>query len=457
MMRNHTGLSFWPLTGSTGQTATWAPTGRGQFLLSDVPKTTDGNLCNHVLGILVTFIVQLGSGGVQTHAANVDTFLTWLLESVELRNAWHGTPISQNTAKGCLLGLFEFMACGYQYFGRRMSVPAFQHLAGNRIKVNVFLPLSYNLGEKGHHIAKPSIFYKNSELILNFGLGSLDAPAEGQPTIIGATMKATAVLLPEREIHLGPGEQFVDYPAPVSAGSESVKLDSFGNSTSLQKIEAGAGVDFLFWLSSHYNQSATFAGPALVRDIRRVQIPFRGIVSTTHIEPFLLGFEAAIGGRERGQSDPWDATAMDVVDGPLEGFPYAPNYAGELAADFAADFDQVRDMLGFPLVYPGRDLELTKVAAYEGTQSYFLAWAAGAAPIAGTHHTLAHQFHSWTPAAWDEALKLIVDSGLAKDVLGTSQGLGWATKLTKKNPSPGAIDPAKLRFFPQKVALLAVK
>jgi hypothetical protein len=47
-----------------------------------------------------------------------------------------------------------------------------------------------------------------------------------------------------------------------------------------------------------------------------------------------------------------------------------------------------------------------------------------------------------------------VDSGLAAKVLGTSQGLGWATKLTKKNPAPGGIDPAKVRFLPQKVALL---
>jgi len=458
MMRNHTGLHPWMLTGSTGQTVTWAPGGRGQFLLSDLPRTIDGNLAAHLVGILLTFIVELGSGGVETHAANTDRFLTWLLESVEVRNAWHGTPVSQNHAKGCMLGLMEFLACGYQYFGRRMSVPAFEQLDNRFIKINCFIPLSYNMGAKGHHSALPTIFYKNSELILNFGIGSGDAPPpEGEATIQGATLKASAIMLAEREIHMGPGQQFVDYPSVVSAGSEAVKLDSFGNSTSLQRIEAGAGVDFLAWLSSHYTQSATFAGPALVRDIRRVQVPFRGIASTTHLEPFLLGFEAAIGGRDRGESDPYDATAMDVVASNLSGFPYAENYAGPLAADFAADHDDLRDMHVFPLIYPGRDLQATKVAAYEGTQSYFLAWAAGLAPLAGTHHTFAHQFHSWTPAAWDEALKLIVDTGLAREVLGTGVGLGWATKLEYKNPAPGAIDPAKIRFLPQKVAVLAAK
>jgi len=445
----------WPLTGSTGQTVTWAPNGRGQFLLGDIPMVIDGNLASHVLGILLTFVVHVGASGVETHAANVDTFLTWLLESVEVRNAWHGTPISQNHAKGCMLGLMEFLACGYQYFGRRMSVPAFQELDAGWVKVNCFLPLSYNLGHKGHHSALPAVFYRNAELVLNFGQGSGDAGGEGHSaTLASATVRASAVLLAEREIHMGAGQQFIDYPCAVAAGSESVKLDSFGNSTSLQNIEAGAGVDFLFWLSSHYAQSQTWLGPARVRDIRRVAIPFRGVHSTTHLEPFLLGFEAAVGGRERGESDAWDMTAMDVVASNLAGFPYAPNYAGGLVADMAADHDELRDMLGFPLIYPGRDLELTKVASYEGTQSYFLAWANAAAPATGTHHTFAHQFHSWTPAAWDAAMRLIMDSGLAKQVMGTSSGLGWATKLAAKNPSPAGIDPAKLRYLPQKVALL---
>lgn len=454
MMRRHTGMHPWPLTGSTGQTVAWAPNGHGQFLLGDIPKTIDGNLCSHLMGILVTFIVTLGSSGLQTHAANVDRFLTWLVESVEVRNAWHGAPVSQTHAKGCMLGLMEFLACGYQYFGRRMSVPAFEELDGRSIEINTFIPLSYNLGDAGHQTALPAIFYRNAELVLNFGLGSADGVGEVQDTIQSAQVIASAILLGEAEIHMGPGNQFVDYPCAVSAGSESVKMDSFGNSTSLQKVEAGAGVDFLFWLSSYYNQSASFAGPARVRDIRRVQIPFRGIHSTTHLQPFLLGFEAAIGGREHGESDAWDATAMDVAMTNLAGFPYAPNYAGPLAADFAADHRNLRDMLGFPIIYPGRNLNLTKVASYEGTQTYMLAWATGAAPVAGTHHTFAHQFYSWTPAAWDEALRLIVDTGLARDVLGTSQGLGWATKLTYKNPSPSGIDPAKMRYLPQKVALL---
>jgi hypothetical protein len=457
MMRRHTGMRPWPLTGSTGQTVTWAAGGQGQFLLGDIPKVADGNLCPHLLGILVTFFVTLGSGGVETHSANVDRFLTWLVDSVEVRNAWHGTPVSQTHAKGCMLGLMEFIACGYQYFGRRMSVPAFEELDARTIEVNTFIPLSYNLGDAGHQTALPSIFYRNAELVLNFGLGSADAQGEGQNTVQSATVVASAMLLDESEIHLGPGNQFVDYPCAVSAGSESVKMDSFGNSTSLQKIEAGAGVDFLFWLSSHYNQGSSFAGPALVRDIRRVQIPFRGIHSTTHIQPFLLGFEAAIGGREDGESDAWDATAMDTVKANLSGFPYAHNYAGGLAADFAADRRQNRDMLGFPIIYPGRNLNLTKVASYEGTQSFMLAWTAAGAPTTGTHHTFAHQFHSWTPAAWDEALQYIADTGLAKAVMGTNTGLGWATKLTYKNPSPGGIDPAKLRYLPQKVALLSTK
>src|SRR5512133_1586058 len=226
MMRNHTGLRPWQLSGSTGQTVTWAAGGNGRFLLGDIPDVTDGNLCTHVLGVLLTIIVTIGASGMSTLGPDTHTFLSWLFDSVEVRNAWHGTPVSQNHAKGCLMGLMEFMACGYQYFGRRMSAPSFGDLAGRRIKVQTFIPLSYNMGEKGHHSAKPAVFYRNSELQLNFGPGSADAIGEGANTIASATMQASAILLPESEIHLGAGEQFIDYMSPVQAGSEVVKLDS---------------------------------------------------------------------------------------------------------------------------------------------------------------------------------------------------------------------------------------
>jgi hypothetical protein len=406
------------------------------------------------LGVLLTILVPIKADGVNTSGASADRWLSWLFESVEVRNCWHGTPISQNHAKGCVLGLMEFLACGYQYFGRRMSVVRGGQLATKFVKVNCFLPLSYLMGEKGHHTALPVTMYRNGELQLNFGAGPADAlPPEGVVSFDTATIQASAILLPESEIHLGPGQQFIDYPAAVNAGSEVVKMDSLGNNTTLQNVEAGAGVDFLGWLSSAYSQGAQFTGPARVKDLRRVGIPFRGVQSAIHLEPFLLGFESAIGGREDGESDTYDGTPMDVVKGNLSGFPYAHNYQGPLTIDFFADGSDIRDMQLFPIIYPGRDLEVTKVASYEGTQSYFLTFASGKAPATGTHHSFAHQFHSWTPAMWDDAMRLVVNSGLAQSVLGTSSGLVWSTKFSKKNAAPGLIDPAKLRYLAQKVAL----
>ena len=452
-MRNHTGIRPWQLSGPTGQVATWTAGGSARFLLNDVPSLTSGTLCNHLLGILVTCLITVGSSGMVTASASADDFLTWLFESVEVRNCWHGTPVSQNHAKGCVLGLMEFLACGYQYFGRRLSVPALGELGSHWLTVNTFIPLYYGMGEKGHHTALPVDFYKNAELVLNFGAGSDDG-GEGQNSIHAATIRASAIFLPESEIHVGPGQQFIDYQSPANANSEIVKMDSFGCATTLQDAEAGAGVDFLFWLSSHYSQGQNFAGPARVKDLIRVGIPFRGIQSTQHLEPFLLGLEAAIGGREAGESDAYDMTAMDVVMSNLAGWPYAHNYAGPLHADFNANGSDIRDMLGFPIIYPGRDLEVTKVQSFEGTQSYFLTFATGAAPANGTtHHTFAHQFFSWTPAKWDDAMRVLVNAGTAQAVIGSSAGLLWSTKFSKKNPAGGNVDPAKLRYLAQKLTL----
>jgi hypothetical protein len=453
-MRNHTGIRPWQLSSTEGEIAVWAPGKSIRFLLNDVPELTAGVLCNHLLGILVTATVLIGAGGVQTASAAVDLFQRWLYESVEVRNAWHGTPVSQNHAKGCMLGLMEFLSCGYQYFGRRMSVPAVNALGGRYVKVNTFVPLAYLMGEKGHHTALPVTFYKNAELQINCGLGSADAHGEVANTLAGATLRASAIMLAESEIHLGPGGQFIDYQSPASANSEVVKLDSLGMNTSLQDVEAGAGVDFMGWLSSWYNQGQGFVGAARVKDITRVGIPFRGTQSTRHLEPFLAGFEAAIYGREDGESDEYDATAMNVVKSNLSGFPYAPNYAGPLVADMAADGSDIRDMLLFPIIYPGRDLEVTKMQSFEGTQSYFLNFQTALGPANGTtHHTFVHQFFSWTPAKWDDALRTLVNSGVARAVLGEDRGLVWSTKFSKKNASPGLVDPAKVRYLAQKLTL----
>jgi len=275
-----------------------------------------------------------------------------------------------------------------------------------------------------------------------------------EDTIQGATIRASAILLPESEIHVGPGQQFLDYQSPANAGSEVVKLDSLGASTTLQKVEAGAGIDFLAWLSSHYSQGVTFAGAARVKDIQRADIPFRGTQTQLHLEPYLLGFEAAIGGRELGESDLFDGTVMLARVSNQSGFPYAPNYAAQLIADQLAQGADIRDMLLFPIIWPGRDLEVSKMQVFEGTQSYHLTFAVGHAPANGTtHHTYVHQWQSWTPEAWDDAMRLLVNEGVARSVLGSQTGLVWSTKLIHKNPDLAKIDPTKLRFFAQKLTL----
>jgi hypothetical protein len=457
-MRNHTGIRSWQLSGPNGEVATWNAGRTLRFLLNDVPELTSGSLCNHMLGILVTFIVELGADGVQTEPADADLFLQWLVDSVEVRNCWHGTPVSSNHAKGNMLGLMEFLSCGYQYFGRRVCTPTSGELDGQCIKVNTFIPLSYLMGEKGHHSALPVTMYRNAELVINCGTGSNDGPPETEDTFSAATVVASAVFLPESEIHLGAGQQFIDYQSPATASGQIVKLDSLGANTTLQNVEPGSGIDFLAWLSSQYDAYG-ITGSARVRDIREIGIPFRGMQTTRHLEPLLLGFEAAIGGRELGESDLWDGTAISARISNLSGFPYAANYAGQLIADMAADGSDIRDMKLFPIIYPGRDLELTKVQTFEGTQSYQLRFLGGVghAPVDGTtHHTFAHQFFSWTPAAWDDALRTMVNSGVAQSVLGSSSPLVWSVKLAKKNAAPGLINPAKVRYLPQKLTLAQV-
>ena len=65
--------------------------------------------------------------------------------------------------------------------------------------------------------------------------------------------------------------------------------------------------------------------------------------------------------------------------------------------------------------------------------------------FSGTNHTLAQHIRSWDDNKREDAVRQIVDSGIAKACLGRSDRLGWAPKLLNKNDT---IDGEKMRYLP---------
>lgn len=439
MLRNQTGFRKWALRGDAGENQTFSHSATMQFDLKNLPLMTD-KLANYVAGIVLTFT---GTYNINVTTSNTTpitaTELTRLLiDSIDLQGAWHGRPLASQHIRGATLPLIEFVSCGYQW-GSRHRMPFHAAAAGAQTFVHsVWLPLSYFCGEKGHHTAQLALFYKDSQLNINTAASSLLAAINPNATITSTTVRATAMLLAEPELRIGPAQEWQEFRQSAQANNDIVDLDSLGNQTSLEGIEPGAGVD-LMWAECNVNgQGGSFTADT----VTRFSAPFRGQQQTNHVQPFVHELEQQFLGGEGADlmvrnSETSAQLRTGFVD-PRVGFPYEPITVATAAGVGGSALPA--HLRVFPIITPSRDLETSKLQVIEGTQNYFLT-----ATFSGTHRTLVHQFKSWTPQKLADARQLIIDSGMAVAVEG-SANLGWSVKVTRKNGS--SINPAKSRFFP---------
>src|SRR5215831_3956212 len=95
LLRNHTGFELYPLTaGSNDSPAVTTPGDVITFEMRNLPLTV-GRLAYYLYGVIVTFTATVDVPAEPTPIA-WDRLVEAFLSSVEVRNAWHGTPVSQN-------------------------------------------------------------------------------------------------------------------------------------------------------------------------------------------------------------------------------------------------------------------------------------------------------------------------------------------------------------------------
>jgi hypothetical protein len=433
LIRNHTGFHFYPLTTGASDTYTWNASDLATFNLKNIPILVS-DLAYYMYGITVTFTgnwVQGGSGS----QVNRDQLIRSLIDSIEIRNAWHGTVISSRQIKGSMLPIVEFVGAGYQD-GQR-GPTAIPVAAGTYpFRLNLFIPLCVGLGDKPHHTAQLALFYKQAQLDINTPLASVATGISTGSSITAVSVRASATMLPEPEIRLGPAVEWVDYQSAASVGQAQIELDSFGNKTGISGTIPNAGVVWMGALSSSGGLPGSFA----TSTVSRYSFPWRGQVDIRHIDPFIMGQLMCMG---PSRPDYVALSSTALYSGATSGFPYARDN------DLSATGQGLTGLLFFPLVTPANDLELTKIQLAKGTQSYFID-----ATFAGTNHTLTQHVRSFDDNKREDAVKQVVDSGLAKAIIGQSTGLGWIPKLLKKNTD---IDPNKLRFIPFRLVNSAPK
>lgn len=427
LVRNHTGFQFYPLSSGSNDNPAFSQTSPTTFEMKNIPIAV-GSLVYYVYGVLLQFtgnVVQAGGTGV---AVNFNDLRRAIIDSLEIRNAWHGTPISANHVKGSMLPIIETVGGGYCTPQVTPSVIPAANGTYN-FDISVFVPLCVGNGAKPHQSAQLALFYKQAQLAINPALASVLTGLSPGSSFTSLATRACAMMLPEPELRLGPQAEFIDYQSPASSNQSQIALDAFGNTTGLAGTLPNAGVA---WMGALTNLSG-LPGSFLASDVTKYSFPFRGQVDIMQISAFVAMQLYAMGGDEGRNVAAQAAASASILS--QRGFPF------ELASASASALLQTNHLLFFPMVTPARDLELTKMQTAKGTQSYFLS-----GPVfSGTNHTLVQHVRSFDDNKRADAVKQIVDSGLANLVLGQSTQLGWVPKLEKKNAT---IDPEKLRYLP---------
>jgi hypothetical protein len=459
-IRNHTGIIPWRLNGvGGGRTQTWAAGQPLSWLMTTLPATTAGKLCNYLLGITFTVVGRILVAAPEvgenpgSHASRLAWRTQWdilrsLIASVEVRGCWHGTELSGQHVKGSFLQLIELIGNGLERPYRQkppIGVPQEAEPTARYFRFNFFLPLCLMAGEKGHHTAKPAAMYKNAEVIIQ-----ASNAASGpwcSDTISDVTFDASAVLLPEDEVRLGPSIQWIDYQQHVAG--EAVSINNMGLVSTQDNVDKGAAIAGAFWLSNRNGMP----GPGQVRDVTDITVPFRDIVHTLHPDPIVLQMEAVMGNvyQPAGELTDTDGDGSDAPSGDIAGFPYDDfDYGVSEAGTTNALAALPNNPVCLALAVPSKRMELTKLQTVEGTQEIQLQHRAGTPAVdTGTHHILCCQVHSWNPQAFASAKQLLIEAGVCKAVLGTDD-CDWSVKTLKKQ-DPTGIDPRKLRYMPMRL------
>lgn len=429
MLQNHTGFETFPLgAGGGGDVPSLVQGTPTVFQLSTIPLF-QGSMVYYLPALICTItgnFVQAGGTGVRVAWDNLYRIL---IDSLEVRNAWHGSPLSGGNVKGSMMPIIEQLAAGYRNFARKRG---FFPVANGTYPFSFTfpVPLSLGLGSKPHHTAQMAALYKEAAFSLQTAPASVLTALSPGATLTNLQCRCSAMLLPDPEIRVGPVVEFVDYQVPATANQSNVALLEFGNNSALTKMEKGAGLFYLGLLTSN----GGLPGPFLPENVTSMNVPWRGQSASNHMVPYLTQQLLAMGGGRQigGAADQGSALALSDTGN----FPYLPAYDGVGVSEMAG-------LLAWPVVTPASDLELTKIQVIDGNESIGLQLSAGPS---GTWHNLAGQVRSWQPSALQDLTQYVVNLGLPSKVLkGGSGGLTWMVKALRKNTD---IDAKKTRFLP---------
>jgi hypothetical protein len=401
-------------------------------------------MANYLLCLLVTFygsVVQSGSTGLPV---NDDMLTAALVSSVQLQGAWHGSPLQQTFCIGAYLPIMEYLGAGFR-LPRRAPNAINSANGAHNFNHTILIPLAIGNVAKPYQTAQLALMYKKASFIINLNAGTVLAALSPGAAFAGTggtgsmTMQVSAVLEPQPNLVLAPGNEWIDYQSPASAGQSQIPIFGFGNQTGLVGTNPNAGITDLLAIGN--GAGTPFASTGILpgsfdpSGVQSYQWGWRGQNTTFHPEAIAAMQFLALGPSKQGWLGP--ESAVTAIDG--QGFPYANTTSGPIPTNATP----LSGLYGFPLVTSTVRMLLSKVQT-AGNNEMLTLTLKGGFSYSGQNHIFGRHVRSFSPDKIQDWQNQIIASGMASALLGTTN-----ITLRQKTLSRQRIVPAKqLNFVP---------
>lgn len=438
MLKEGVGYQLFPLQSGGNDNPSLTQGNPTSYSLDAVP-VVNGNRANYLLGVLVTIAGLFVQPNVTTNNEVFwDQFFQALISTIEVRNAWHGSPLNAQHALGVYWPIIEYIGCGFRYASRRRG--SFPSTANTTyaFSYTFMVPLARGTNAKPVKTSQLQLLYKKAQLVLNIAPASVIQGIGGAGTSALSTMtcRASAVLQAHRSIWLAPGLEWIDYQNTASASQSQIPLLNFGNTTNLTGTKPNAGIAFLGAITNVIGLPGSFAA----QTVTQYQFPFLGQYLVQQM-PAVLAQQLMSMGPQRtngGTHVQGALTANQPND--VSGFPYIID-ADIFSTSSGTGTSELTNLMFFPLITQAVEGQDSKLWQAYGDQSYNILGPT----FSGTNHTLAQHVRQFEETKVTDFAAQVISSGLAQEVLGGSE---LEMKRAAFNPAIKEIEATKARYFP---------
>ena len=393
-------------------------------------QISTGKLAYYLLGIVLTLYGTVTQAGGTGQVIQPDMLTAALVQSIEVRNTWMGTPISQQFALGAYLPLMEYLGCGYR-LPRRESLAIPLANGAYNFSRTIVIPMCIGMYPTPHHTAPLAAMFKTAQFVLNTQNSTALATMSPGATFSNLSAQASVILDPAASLLLAAGQYWVDYQTTAAGAQQQIQLNSFGNSPTIKGTEPNDGVLALYAMAGASGAGVMpLPGSFDPEFIINYEFPWRSQFKTTHPEAIMAAQFLALGGNGRNVNF---GTTAAITASDANGFPYANGSTGPVVGAAANSKPMLIDAYGFPLVIPTEDLSLARCRRAEHPELF--PGTGGWQDLHRQNHTLGWHVSSWNDGAVANWITTVVNSGLAQTVLGTNTPVQKKQKIGTEKQS----------------------